>query len=124
MKTMVRLVVLVGAWLPFLYVVTICLPRFAPILVKLEEKQELPSLSLWLLGFLRFNVATFGLPLIVFLAVIIILDFRIARIPPSLKRGNLANWIWFGTNILLAICAFLLTVIGSVQPVFKMSSNV
>jgi hypothetical protein len=83
---------------------------------------------LWLLGFLRFNVACFGLPLIVFLvvflAVMIILDFRIARIPASLNRGNLVYWTWFGAIVLLAICAFLLSVIGLLQPVFKMSSPV
>ena len=121
---LVRVVWLIGAWLPFLFVVFIYLPQFAPIFAKLDVKHELPPLTIWLLGLWRFNAAGFGFPLLGFFAVLVFLDFRIARFTEHQKRTNSVYWTWFTAVILLALFAFLLSITALLLPVFTMSPAV
>ena len=65
--------------MPFFVLLILFLPRFIPIFTKLEEKGELPTTTLWLLWLNRLNAATFGLPTVAFLTLLLLADLGMAR---------------------------------------------
>jgi hypothetical protein len=104
--------------------VIIFLPRYDRIFARLEQKQELPTLTLWLHELWRLSAATFGLPALVFLAVLVLSDLGVVRATRHRKNGILLYWIWFAAVILLASFTCLLCVVALLLPVFRMSSTV
>jgi len=117
-----RAVLLGGAWFPFFALVVVYVPRFAPIFARLEQHQELPTLSLWLLGLWRLSAATFGLPILVFATVLVLSDLGFVRATGHLERGIVLYWTWFVAVVLLALFACLLCVVAVLLPVYRMSS--
>ena len=124
MPAFARGVLLGGAWLPSFALIIFYLPSFAPIFAKLAEKGELPTLTIWLLALARMNAATFGLPMLALLALVIFADIGIARATASRRRGTLLYWSWFAAIILSALVACLLFVIAVLAPVYRMSSTI
>ena len=99
-------------------------PRFAPIFAKLEEKVELPTLSRWLLWLTRLNEATFGMPMLAFIVLLILADLGMTQATLRRKRGTALNRAWFVAILLSAAFGYLLLIIALLQPVFRMGSQI
>jgi hypothetical protein len=124
LPAVVRAAILGSAWLPFFGLVTFQVPRWEPIFKKLEEKTELPLLTSLSVLISHWNRITFGLPLLAFLALVILSDLGVARAVGRLRRGGSLYWTWFVAVILLALCACLSLVVALLLPVLKMSSTI
>jgi hypothetical protein len=120
----VRIAVLCGAWLPFLGMFLLFLPKFEPIFNRLAEKGELPALTAFFVALGRLNSATFGLPILAFFVWLIVADLGAAWALQNGKGRRAVYWLWFATVLFLALLACLLLLMALLLPVFKMSSTV
>src|SRR5262245_35265039 len=78
-----RAALLLVAWLPFVVSLLFYLPRFAPIYDnwdRLGQGQEPPWLATWLLLLARLNAGIFGLPILAFLLLLLLVDVVLARV--------------------------------------------
>jgi type II secretory pathway component PulF len=119
-----RAVLLCGAWLPFVGLLLLLLPRYDPIFARLEEKGELPALTGWLYALGQLNAATFGLPIVGLFVLLVLADLAVARLGRDSRRGRRIYWVWFALMLLLAGLACVLFFVGVLAPVFKMGSTV
>ncbi len=124
MSAFARAVLLAGLWLPFFVLVIFFLPMFTPIFKKLAERGELPALTQWFLMYARLNAATFGLPMVGSLALLIGSDLGLASAAAHWKRGSALHGAWHVAVILLALFACCLFVFAMLQPIFRLGHTV
>src|SRR5262249_11094572 len=125
LPALARAALLGVAWVPFFALVRFGVDRFELVLARLEEKQELPAASVWLLTLGRLNAAAFGMALVGFLALLIVRDLGMARAAAQRQRGGARYyWAWFAAVLLWAVAACLLFCVALLLPVSKMRSPV
>jgi hypothetical protein len=125
LPALARAALLGVAWVPFFALVRFGVDRFEPVLARLEEKQELPAASAWLLELGRLNAAAFGLAFVGFLALLIVCDLSLARATARRQRGGARYyWAWFAAVVLWAVAACLFFCVALLLPVSKMRAPV
>ncbi len=99
-------------------------PRF-PLFAKLDQKDELPGLTKWLVAFERLNSSCFYLPAVALILAFVLIDEAVVNLLSRRESGPLWAWIWVGA---VGFCGLfiapLLFVAGLLLPVFRMSSTV
>jgi type II secretory pathway component PulF len=92
------------AWLPFLVLVAIVVPKFEDSFGRLRERAELPALTEWLLLFVRLNQGLLFLPCVLVLLAILVADVGFAGLMRRSHRQSL-YWVWFAAVVVLGIAA-------------------
>jgi hypothetical protein len=107
---------LCGAWVPFFALLTFRMAQAAVIFARLEEKGALPASTSYLIELDRLSSATFDLPIVAFLLLLVLADLGMARITERLKHGGVLYRAWFAGVILAAACACLACVKALLAP--------
>jgi type II secretory pathway component PulF len=112
------------AWTPVLGALVWFIPKFDPIFIKLHEKGELPLLTVFVMTISNAIRSPFGLPALLALVVLLLVDVGVRRALGRSLIGRLLDGVWFGTLIATAALAVVLVLAALKLPVFKMGSNV
>lgn len=112
------------AWLPAFVLVMFYVPDFEPIFSKLEEKGDLPALTRGVVWFGHLSQASFGLPALLWFALLVLADIGVGRTLGRLGRLGALYWSWFAAVIVLGLLVALLIVVATLLPAFRMGPAV
>jgi hypothetical protein len=112
------------AWLPPLVVMVWWTDAFGPIFAKLDEKEQLPKLSLWLWTFARFSDEYFQLPSVFVYVMLRTLAEYFIIVSRRVRCRELCCHVWCCGVSCSGIFLWAVGLTASLSPVFKMSSAV
>jgi type II secretory pathway component PulF len=110
------------AWLPFLGLIALVVPKFDALFSRLREDAEVPAVTEWLLWFTSVNKTLFLVPCLLVLVLLVAADVGMA----GLLRHSRREWlyrVWFVGVIAMGILAAVFVAIGLLLPVLKMSES-
>ena len=117
-----RAVVYGVAWLPFLGLIALLVPKFEDLFSRLRENAEVPAVTEWLLWFTSLNKTLFFFPCLLILVLLVVADVGVAGLLRHSRREWL-YWVWFVGVVGMGIFAAAIVVIALLLPVLKMSES-
>ena len=123
-KRWVRAIVFGITWVPAFFVLVSRVPKFGPVFARLEDQQELPALTSWLMALARLNDSWFYLPTILLIVALVAVDRLMVRKLGSNEDAKRLLWLWLTLIGLGGLIAQILEALALVLPVFGMSSKI
>ena len=117
-----RAVVCGVAWLPFLGLIALLVPKFEDLFSRLREKGEVPAITEWLLWFTSLNKTLFFFPCLLVFVLLVVADVGVAGFLRHSRRERL-YWVWFVGVVAMGIFAVAIVAIALLLPVLKMSES-
>ena len=99
-------------------------PRFDEIFRRLAERDGLPWVSEWLVGFVRMDAAGFHIPVVLVALAMIGLDVAVVRCLRKRSGGNFWSWLWVVAAGAAGLSALVLIIVALLHPVLQSSSIV
>lgn len=112
------------AWLPPLGILAFVMPMFSPIFEKLHEKEMLPKLSEWVLGFASFSGEYYHLPTVFVFVMLRALAEYFVIVSRRFQYRDLCYHVWCFSVICTGLLLWYVFCTASLSPVFKMSKVV
>lgn len=117
-----RAVVYGVAWLPFLSLIALLVPKFEDLFGRLREKGEMPAITEWLLWFTSLNKTLCFFPCLLVLVLLVVADVGVAGLLRRSRREWL-YWAWFVGVVATGIFAVAIVAIALLLPILKMSES-